>query len=339
MKSYNFGKVAFITESPFSGKYPEKFNNARTEIAWQQALDSTHYQFNQLINIINYDHVFVIIPKGRVFLSAEGCKVIDGINPVSKLLEFDFVGQLRKQNNKKIHFIQEGPSSWPMDYTVRDQFNWYNTVHSFDSIFCHNESDKPYYEGMFPNKPVNVISSLMIEDLLTDIIPDSRTYNKVMIGGNFSKFYGGFNSYMVSDEFYESSKHVMDSHSKREDEGLIDDLNHLPRMSWLEWMRELSTYRYAIHLMPTVAAGTFSKNCGYFGIPCIGNYKMDTQKLIFPELSVDVEDIKTARKLAKRLVDDVGFYEECSTNAKTNYKNYFSIDIWKEKMFTILNNL
>jgi hypothetical protein len=332
-------KVAFATESPFSGKYPKNFSNARTEICWQIGLDATHYHFSQLTEINNYDHVFVIIPKGRVFLSAEGSKIINGVNPVSKLLEYDFLGQLRNQNNKKLHFIQEGPSSWPMDYTVMDQFNWYNTVQSFDSIFCHNESDKSYYEGMFPTKPVNVISSLMIEDSIKDIIPDSKTYNKVMIGGNFSRFYGGFNSYMVSDEFYESSKHVMDSHSKRDDEGLITDLNHLPRMTWVEWMKELSTYRYAIHLMPTVAAGTFSLNCAYFGIPCIGNYKMDTQKLLFPELSIDVEDIKSARHFAKRLVDDIGFYTECSERAKENYKKYFTVDIWKEKMFSVLDKI
>jgi len=44
--------------------------------------------------------------------------------------------------------------------------------------------------------------------------------------------------------------------------------------------------------MLTIAAGTFSLNCAYFGIPCIGNEKVDTQRLCFPELSVDVENIE-----------------------------------------------
>ena len=69
-------------------------------------------------------------------------------------------------------------------------------------------------------------------------------------------------------------------------------------------MSALSTFKYAVHLMPTIAAGTFSLNCAYFGIPCIGNKKVDTQRLCHPELSVDVEDVEKARTLAKMLKED-----------------------------------
>jgi hypothetical protein len=97
-------------------------------------------------------------------------------------------------------------------------------------------------------------------------------------------------------------------------------------------MRQLSTFKYAIHLMPTVAAGTFSLNCAYFGIPCIGNNKVDTQRLCHPDLSVDVNDLDTARKLAIRLRDDSAFYDECSKTALENYKKHYNINIWKSKI-------
>jgi hypothetical protein len=109
-------------------------------------------------------------------------------------------------------------------------------------------------------------------------------------------------------------------------------VNHLPRVSWVDWMRQLSTFKYAIHLMPTVAAGTFSLNCAYFGIPCIGNKDVDTQIVCHPELSVDVNDLEHARYLTKRLKKDELFYEHCSKTAKENYKKYYNIEAWQKKI-------
>jgi len=97
-------------------------------------------------------------------------------------------------------------------------------------------------------------------------------------------------------------------------------------------MKILSTFKFAIHLMPTVAAGTFSLNCAYFGIPCIGNERVDTQRLCFPKLSVDVENIEKARTLTRLLKSDNDFYKECSLTSKQNYKKYFGLDVYKEHM-------
>jgi hypothetical protein len=97
---------------------------------------------------------------------------------------------------------------------------------------------------------------------------------------------------------------------------------------WSEWMQNLSTFKYAVHMMPTVAAGTFALNCAYFGIPCIGNQDVDTQLLCHPSLSVAVNDLESARELAIQLRDDKEFYNQCSEMAKDNYEACFSKEIW-----------
>ena len=148
---------------------------------------------------------------------------------------------------------------------------------------------------------------------------------KVIIGGNFARWYGGFQSYLVADEF-KVKKWTQESHAKRENEDQIPDLNHLPRLTWIEWMKTLSTFKYAVHLMPTIAAGTFSLNCAYFGIPCIGNEKVDTQRLCHPDLSVDVDNVEKARKVAKQLKEDKEWYRHCSKMAKWNYHQYYKKD-------------
>jgi len=319
-------KIAFLTEMGFEGKIPLEHPNMRTEFAWMYALNATHHNINNFNNIKGYDSVFIIFPKGLLFLSAEGTKLKNDINPVSNLLSSNFI-QVLKENNKKVYYVQEGPHWWFNDYELVDQIHFYNMVASCDGILAHNESDVKYYKGLFPNKSIYAIPSLMIEHSIKDIIP--KPENKVIIGGNFARWYGGFESYIVAQEF-NIPIWGQTSHAMREGENQI--INHLPRVFWTEWINQLSTFKYAVHLMPTVAAGTFSLNCAYLGIPCIGNIEVDTQKLCHPDLSVDINNIDKARKLAKRLASDNDFYILCSNTAKENYRKYYDIEIWKNKI-------
>jgi len=268
--------VAFLTEMGFEGKVPSDHTNMRTEFAWMHALNADHYciyRSESFTKVKNYDAVYMIFPKGNLFL--------------------------------------------------------YNLVSMCDGIFAHNESDARYYRGLFPSVDVKVIPTLLIETLIGSIQPNPQ--DKVIIGGNFARWYGGFESYIVATEF-NLPIWAQTSHAMREGEELLDNLTHLPRLSWIDWMKELSNFKYAVHLMPTVAAGTFSLNCAYFGIPTIGNIDVDTQRLCHPMLSVDVNDVDTARKLVRKLHDDTEFYNDCSAVAKEQYNTHFSLDKFNSTM-------
>jgi hypothetical protein len=327
-------KIAFLSEMGFEGKVDSNHSNMRTEFAWMHALNADHIYIRDYKKVKDYDHIFIIFPKGDVYLNSFAVKLSNKQNPVSDLLRLPLIETL-KSNNKKVHFIQEGPHWLFNDYEIYDQIYFYNMIAQCDSIFAHNEHDKIYYSGLFPNKSVNIIQTLMIENLIKDIIPNKE--NKTIIGGNFARWYGGFESYMIADNF-ETEIWAQESHAKRSSEELVDGIKHLPRLVWIDWMKALSTFKYAVHLMPTVAAGTFSLNCAYFGIPCIGNKDVDTQAICHPYLSVNVNDIQKARELSLALKNDKTFYEECSYIAKENYKLYYNIEFWKEKMFKCLKN-
>jgi hypothetical protein len=203
-----------------------------------------------------------------------------------------------------------------------------------DKIFAHNFSDLNYYAGLFPEKSITLIPTLMIEDSIKDI--KWKPEDKAIIGGNFARWYGGFESFIVAQEF-KVPTWGQTSHAMRENEGQL--VNHLPRVEWVDWIKQLSTFKYAIHLMPTVAAGTFSLNCSYLGIPCIGNILVDTQNKCQPDLAIEVQDVITARELAKKLVEDKDFYEHCSNTAKENYKEYYGLEVWKQQMKQRLDTL
>ena len=327
-------KIAFLTEMSFEGKISENHSNMRTEFAWMYALDADHYNIRNYNSITGYDVIIILFPQGNVMVDCHGVEIASRkYNVLGSILETDLVNIL-KSNNGIVCHMQEGPIWLFNEYDLSVQFNYFNKLNDCDLLLAHNESDVLWYKGLFPNKSIEVMSTLMIEYHLHNV--ETNKTDNVIIGGNFSRWYGGFQSFIVANEF-DGEKWTQDSHSKRTNEEYIDGLNHLPRLMWVEWMKQLSTFKYAVHLMPTVAAGTFSLNCAYYGIPCIGNKKLDTQNLCHPALSIDVEDIDTARQLARRLNTDTEFFMHCSKTAKENYTKYYDLEIWKSKMYNIFN--
>jgi hypothetical protein len=322
--------VAFLTEMNFRGKVPVTHPNARTEFAWMIALGSDHFNIMEYEKVSGYDWVFVIFPKGGVSLNSEGIRLNDQPNRFSDLYKIPFIEILKKQN-KRVAYVQEGPTWFINDFTLTDQFNIFNNMAECDVIFAHNEYDTNWYKGWFPGKKVTVIPTLMIEELIRDITP--KPEEKAIVGGNFCRWYGGFQSYLVSAEFGVPIW-TQTSHASQPGEDQVMQI--LPRVQWVDWIRQLSSFKYAVHLMPTVAAGTFSLNCAYFGIPCIGNRNVDTQKICFPHISVEAEDVDSARYLAKKLKEDPEFYDAHSKFAKEQYQKRFSIREWKAEMIPFL---
>lgn len=322
-------RVAFITELDFESKIPVNNDNMRTEFAWMYALDADHYNIHSYEKVKGYDLVVILLPQGKVMVDCHGIELKrDMIDKLSHILFTDFVSYLKKHNSLVAN-MQEGPTWLFNEYDIESQFRYYQVLSECDILFTHNEYDKRWYKGLFPDKSVCVMPTLLIEHLISNI--PTITTDKTIIGGNFARWYGGFQSFAVAHEF-ENEIWVHSSHATRTNEKMITGLNHLPRLSWYNWMRFLSTTKYAVHLMPTVAAGTFSLNCAYFGIPCIGNKDVDTQRLCHPLLSVDVNDIESARHLAKKLKTNEDFYMECSRYAKESYRKNYDIVVWKEKV-------
>ena len=186
-----------------------------------------------------------------------------------------------------------------------------------DALFVHNKSDIQYYEGL-TNKKCYIMKTLMIEDKIEPHIVNPDARKGVIIGGNMVRWYGGFDSYIVAQEFdMPICAPSMGRKIEREDEL---DITHYPYMSWVDWMNSLSQFYAGVHMMPTHAAGTFTLNCAYHGIPCIGYRGLDTQEELHPGLSVEDGDINTAKKLARHLKSDEVYYGYMSKLCRANYE-------------------
>ena len=297
-------KIAWFTEIQNVFKVHRNHENMRNDMAWMHVLDASHYPINSITEIESnkYDIGIVTIPKNPKFI--DQLRTIDTIKELKRVC-------------KKVGTMQEGPHWYFQDYSMENQIWFYNLLVDLDFIWCHNELDRKYFKGI-TRKKCYVNPTLMIEDNITPHIVNPDARDGVIIGGNMCRWYGGFDSYVVDQKFDEEIfAPSMGRKIDREDEM---DISHLPYMNWLEWMNNLSRFKYAVHLMPTQAAGTFTLNCAYHGIPCIGYKGLDTQEHLHPSLSVDYGDLDTAVNLAQKLKKDTEFYEKCSKECKALYE-------------------
>mgnify|MGYP003134028803 CR=1 FL=1 len=316
-------KITFISQKP-DNIIDRNHPNMRVDLAQQCILKAPNIHYSNISRINEkFDVAILLIPKTE--------------QDRNQLYEIDVVNESRKIANK-VWFMQEGPSWIFQDLPLHQQFWHYNVLSNVDGILCENETDISYFKGLLIDKDIPVwdIPSVMVEDIITPYKNTIRE-NKVMIGGNFCRWYGGFDSYIIA-HIFDSPIYAPSMGRKIENEENIQNLNHLPYMQWRDWIQTLSSFKYAVHLMPTIAAGTFAMNCGFLGIPCIGYEDADTQRIIHPELSIKQGDLNKAKELALKLKTDTKFYNKCSADAIKNYNEHFSESKFLDKMYKRLQS-
>ena len=249
MKKY---KIAWFTEGGWQGKVTLDNPNMRNDVSTKYVLGAEHYPIFEIPKVLqhfgenHFDFGIVTLPKTNT----------------EQLMKIDMMGDLKKLCKKTIS-MQEGPHWLFQDYTMEQQIWWYNALTEFDMLFAHNLKDVRYYKGL-TNKPVHKMPTLMLTERL-GIQPSEQKTDSVIIGGNMVRWYAGFDSYVVAQEFgVPISAPSMGRKIDREDEM---DINHFPYMTWIEWIKNLGQFKYGVHLMPTHAAGTFTLNCAFHGIP------------------------------------------------------------------------
>jgi hypothetical protein len=318
------GKIAFFTEMGFVGKIPRTHKNMRVEFAQMCALGADHYPMLQIQQVQEqYDVAVLLVGKTTRFRE--------------QIANIDVVNEARRFA-KKVLWMQEGPHWIFQDMPLEHQFWHYNVLASADGLLSENKTDIPYFKGIIgDDKWVEDIPSLMITDLVKDVEYADKE-EKVVVGGNFVRWYGGFDSYVCARDL-DIPIWAPSMGRKIANEDLIEDMNYFPYMEWVDWIKTLSSFKYAIHLMPTTGAGTFPMNCAYLGIPCVAYNDLDTQVNLHPDLSVNPSDVQSARRLLNKLKNDSIFYKDMSDKCRELYKEHHSEEFFVNDMERKLNTL
>lgn len=309
-------RIAFFTENKFHGQVVDNHLNMRLDMAWINLLEANNIYMYDFSDALSFDIGIVIIPKNRVDI------------PIEKI----------KKCCKRVAIMQEGPCDYWTDYTLYDQTQYLRLLLTADFLLVHNTSDISYFAGL-TGKNCYVMPSVMVESLVDahiKRIPKPSNQPSAIIGGNMCQWYNGMVSFIIAKGYNPDNVVYAPSMGRKiTGEERIHGLKHLPYMTWLDWMQSLNNFDLGVHMMPTVAAGTFSLNCAYLGIPCIGNQKVDTQAQCHPNLSIDVNDISAANELVKLLKNDPEFYKKQSEIAITEYENKFHSRIFIKNMIDL----
>ena len=303
-------KIGFFSEGGYEGKVPRNHPNMRTDVAWVCALDATHHPIPTIGSLPDnlYDVGVMIIPKKR-----------------KPLLNYPLLEQY-KRVCKKVTVMQESYYNYWQDSDIDEQIWYFNFLVEMDLIFCHNDIDLKYYNGI-----TNVRTELLPTVMITDNVrPRDEWGDGVIIGGNWVRDYGGFDSYQVALEITDDITSITTGRMKPEEKGLF---KHLDWMYWSEWINTLSQYHVGVQL-GTAAAGTFNLNCSFHGIPCIAYSNSNTQKILHPKTTVELGDVVGAKDIARKLKDKT-FYNECMMDTLDNYEKYYT----EEKFVEHWNNI
>ena len=307
-------KIGFFSEAGYEGKVPRNHPNMRTDVAWVCALEAYHCPIPMIDTIEDnaFDIGVMIVPKKR-----------------EKLLNYPLLKQY-KRVCKKVTVMQESYYNYWQDSSIAEQIWYFNFLTEMDLIFCHNDVDLKYYNGI-----TNVRTELLPTVMITDNVrPRNESGDGVIIGGNWVRDYGGFDSYQVALEITDDITAITTGRMKPEEKGLF---KHLPWMYWSEWINVLSQYYIGVQL-GTAAAGTFNLNCSFHGIPCIAYSNSNTQKILHPKTTVELGDVAGAKKIARKLKDKT-FYDECMVDTQKNYEKYYSEKRFLEHTHKIFDSI
>ena len=296
-------KVGFFTEGGFEGKITLDNINIRTDAAWMYLTDATHHPFPRLQDLPDnlYDVGVMILPKKR-----------------RVLLNYPLLEQYRRVC-KKVTVMQESYYNYWQDSPIDEQIWYFNFITSMDLIFCHNDVDLNYYNGL-----TNVRTELMPTVMITDgIVRRNEWGNGTIIGGNWVKDYGGFDSYQVALELGNPITAITTVRMKPEESQMLE---HIPWVMWREWIDILSQFNVGVQL-GTAAAGQFQLNTSFHGIPCIGYSNLNTQRILHPLTTVELGEIDKAKDIARKLKDEE-FYNLCMETTQKRFEKYYS-----EEMF------
>jgi hypothetical protein len=305
----------FVTELPFNGKI--ETNNLRTLETWIKVLDAFHINIQSILNSNDSfgGNCWLLIPKGKEIL-----KFLTSTNK-------DLITHLKNKFDN-VYCIHEGEIGRWNTFDVKTQIWLYNQFQRSDKIYVSNLEDVKYIKGMFKNKKIGIMRTIMIDDYL-DKSKFSLKEDRSIISGPLTEEYWGLSQIIVAKNFeckidippMGQTRMPHDSYQMQNALG-VEYINY---MSWDDWMYNLSKYKYSVMMMYAVAAGSFALNCAYHSIPCVGDRRADTQRILFPDISVDYYDVQKGSEFAKKLKMDSSFYQEVSEKSKAILLENFSV--------------
>ncbi len=105
---------------------------------------------------------------------------------------------------------------------------------------------------------------------------------------------------------------------------------------WEEYISQVNRSKLGLHLDYRQTWGRFPLDCAAVRMPCISTPGFYAQKVLFPELCVQYQDVDMAVRLAGKLLKNSGFYKRVVDYAESRL-SFFTEEETKKRLLNLLS--
>lgn len=122
---------------------------------------------------------------------------------------------------------------------------------------------------------------------------------------------------------------------------IIDRYVKVPRVTccqnvtWENFIAKANKCIFGVHMDYRLTWGRFPIDCAAVRMPCIAPPNLYTQKILFPRLCVQYQDVDKAAELARDLLDKQNFYDEIMAYAESKLP-VFDYELSKKRLLDLL---
>ena len=110
----------------------------------------------------------------------------------------------------------------------------------------------------------------------------------------------------------------------------------LRRQNWVTYIKRMSQSRLVLDLNNRPTVGRNSLDCAILEVPCLSSSYSDMQEKLFPQITIDnCWDTPEVIRLSRMLLEDSGFYNEVTKEAKNNLQQFLP-EAFKKRFDKIL---
>jgi len=270
--------------------------------------------------------------------------------------------QIRSYEKRWMELLYEFKSKWPKKKVILHQeaevefylthpatgwdvlSGWIEVIFDkVDLLLAHNGRDTIVYKYFVENGMVWTWKTVQDIDEITPYRKDYKSKEKVVGVSTYDGRANGMIGIAVASTVTQNITQITRSdYSDNRCEFINERFSVSPKIvplsGWYDWLSNLTNLYVYLHPMPAASAGRDTIACAALGIPVIGNKNLDAQMHLFPDLAVEVFDVRKMDYTLQDLLSNERFYTRVRDKALSGFK-YYGIEAGVERAKEVMNVL
>lgn len=201
--------------------------------------------------------------------------------------------RLKDETDTKVVLFQEAETAWPTTRPWDEQKSFYELLGKVDLLLTHNQRDVLLWGQFRKDKPTLRWRTAIDVDLIARyrIEPEDKPTKPILFGSSFDQRANGLVGLVACKDLGRPLWHQNRNTWADERNNELPKLlgvrieKEIPMTDWAHWLKSIAGAYVAVHPMPAAAAGRDQIAFAALGIPCVGNWELDIQRELFPNMA------------------------------------------------------